>query len=334
MVSGQCITDVSGIRVGHYTDTVGATGCTVILAPRRGAVAGCEVRGGAAATRGLDALSPLNLVERAHAIVLTGGSSFGLECIAGVMEYLEERRVGFDVGVTRVPIVAGAVIFDLSIGDQRARPGLLAGRGACEAASDQPSPQGNVGAGTGATVAKLFGIERAMKGGLGCASVSAAGGLVVGALAVVNAVGDVRDWRTGKLLATPRGARSSIDSMKRGYVRKRFGRAAQREAITNTTLAVVATNARLTKVEATRVAQMAHDGFALAISPVHTMFDGDTTFALSVGKVKADVNLVGALAVESVAEAIVNAIVHARTLHGIPEHRKKSLHYSIEKTAE
>jgi L-aminopeptidase/D-esterase-like protein len=309
------ITDVEGIRVGHDTDTSAATGCTVIIADS-GAVGGVDVRGGAASTRGTDMLNPLNLVERVNAVVLTGGSAFGLDAACGVMEWLEARGIGFDVGITKVPIVSAAVVFDLSIGNGFVRPNRESGIRACEAAASPMTTQGNVGAGAGATVGKLLGIRSAMKGGLGMASLRVPDGIVVAALVVVNAFGDVLDWRTGQLLAGARDPETgrllnTVEQMKQGVLRRAF-------TPTNTTLGVVATNAALTKAQANKVAQMAHDGFARSISPVHTMYDGDVIFALSLGNKLCDLNLVGVAAAEVVAEAVNNAVKHAQTLHGIP----------------
>ncbi len=319
------ITDVEGIWVGHDTDTEAATGCTVIIA-EGGAVGGVDVRGGAASTRGTDMLNPLNLVERVNAVLLTGGSAFGLDAGGGVMEWLEARGVGFDVGVTKVPIVSAAVVFDLSIGNAFARPNRESGIRACEAAAPTATRQGNVGAGTGATVGKLLGMPSAMKGGLGMASLTLPDGVVVGALVVVNAFGDVRDWRTGELLAGVRDPQTGrlvnmVEQMKQGVLRRSFAPPTNVWG-TNTTLGVVATNAALNKAQATKVAQMAHDGLARSIAPVHTMYDGDVIFALSRGDKSCDLNLIGVVAAEIVAEAVNNAVKHAETLHGVPAWRE------------
>lgn len=319
------ITDVEGILVGHDTDAEAATGCTVILAAG-GAVGGVDVRGGAASTRGTDMLNPLNLVERVNAIVLTGGSAFGLDAACGVMEWLEARGIGFDVGVTKVPIVSAAVVFDLSIGSALVRPNRASGIRACEAAAPTVTAQGNVGAGTGATVGKLWGMPSAMKGGLGMASLTLPDGVVVGALVVVNAFGDVRDWRTGALLAGARDLQTGrlanmVEQMKQGILRRSFAPPPNVWSA-NTTLGVVATNAALTKAQATKVAQMAHDGLARVIAPVHTMYDGDVIFTLSCGDQSGDLNLIGVVAAEVVAEAINNAVKCAETLHGVPAWRE------------
>ena len=309
------ITDVEGISVGHVSDFEGLTGLTAILCGE-GAVGGVDIRGSASGTRELDALTPLHLVEKVHGLLLAGGSAFGLEAAGGLMQYLEERGIGFDVGVTKVPIVPAAILFDLKIGDFRARPDKAMGYQACLNASREVE-EGSVGAGTGATVGKLFGVEYAMKGGLGTSSLKLSGGIIVGALVVVNAFGDVVDPPTGRILAgtrDPKDGRTlpgTASLMKAGVRRKAF-------AGENTTLAVAATNVILTKVEATKVAQMGHDGLARVISPVHTTVDGDVVFALSTGKVPGDVNAIGQGAAEAIAEAVVRAIKKARGLGGIP----------------
>lgn len=309
------ITDVEGILVGHRSDFEGLTGCTVLLFPE-GAVGGVDIRGSASGTRELDALTPLHLVEKVHGLLLAGGSAFGLEAAGGLMQYLEERGIGFDVGVTKVPIVPAAILFDLKIGDFRARPDKAMGYQACLNASREVE-EGSVGAGTGATVGKLFGIEWAMKGGLGTSSLELSGGIIVGVLVVVNAFGDVVDPPTGRILAgtrDPKDGRTlpgTASLMKAGVRRKAF-------TGENTTLAVVATNAILTKIEATKIAQMGHDGLARVISPVHTTWDGDVVFAFSTGKVRGDLNAIGQGAAEAIAEATVRAIKKARGLGGIP----------------
>lgn len=316
MGNGSTITDVEGILVGHVSDFEGLTGCTAILCGE-GAVGGVDVRGSASGTRELDALGPLHLVEKVHGLLLAGGSAFGLEAAAGLMQYLEEQGIGFDVGVTKVPIVPAAILFDLHVGDPRRRPDRAMGYQAASNASSGPVEEGSVGAGTGATVGKLFGVRYAMKGGIGTASVKLAGGLIVGALVAVNAFGDVLDPAIGRILAGARDPKDgkrlpgSVSLMKAGVERKGF-------AGENTTLTVVATNAILTKVETTKVAQMGHDGLARTIAPVHTTLDGDVVFALATGKLPGDVNAVGLAAAEAVAESIVRAIKKARSLGGIP----------------
>ncbi|MEP7198613.1 MAG: P1 family peptidase, partial [Chloroflexota bacterium] len=265
------ITDIPGLNVGHWTNLDAATGCTVVLCPQ-GAVAGVDVRGGAPGTRETDLLDPTCTVEQVHAIVLSGGSAFGLAAADGVMRWLEERGIGYDVGVAKVPIVPAAILFDLGIGSARVRPTAADGYAACEAATAVAVAQGNVGAGTGATVGKMRGMKQAMKGGLGCASRQIEGEVIVAALVVVNAVGDVVDPRAGQIIAGARNADSN------GFVNEDTIRDAVSSIapLTNTTLAVVATNAAITKSGATKIAQMAHDGLARAIRPAHTAMDGDT----------------------------------------------------------
>ena len=313
------LTAISGIRVGHGTDQMGCTGCTVVLCPE-GTVGGVDIRGSAAGTRELDALSPMHLVPHVHGVLLAGGSAFGLDAAGGVMRYLEEHGIGFDVEVTRVPIVPAAILFDLRLGDAFARPDASMAYAACQQATAGPFPEGSVGAGTGATVGKLFGISQATKSGLGSAALNLPGGLKVGALAVVNAFGDVRDPATGVLLA---GAREAPDSstladtaaaMRRGVLPRGY-------KPENTTLALVATNARLTKLEATKIAQMAQHGLVRAISPVHTTLDGDLVISLATGEVEAETNAVGVAAAEAVAEAILRAIKTATSLGGLPAWR-------------
>lgn len=306
------ITDVPGIRVGHETILEAATGCTVILCDTP-AVGGIDVRGGAPATRETDVLRPMHLVEEVHAVVLTGGSAFGLDAASGVMRYLDERGQGFDTGVARVPIVPAAAIFDLGLGSATVRPDAAAGYRACERATREGTPLGNIGAGTGATVGKMAGPAFMMKGGLGSASVQLNAATVVGALVVVNAAGDVHDPQTGRLIA---GARNPPG----GTV---FARPAG-----NTTLAVVATNAALSKDGINKVAQMAHNGLAQTLRPAHTMFDGDTVFALALGEraerqsdpesAAIQISTIGAAAASVLARAIVKAVRHASDLHGIP----------------
>ncbi|GAB4531307.1 MAG: P1 family peptidase [Anaerolineae bacterium] len=314
----NAITDVEGIEVGHWTDLEAATGCTVILC-RQGAVGGVDVRGSAPGTRETDLLRPMALVQRIHAVLLTGGSAYGLDAAGGVMRWLEERGIGFDVGVGVVPLVASAVLFDLTIGRADVRPGLDAGYAACEAASSGPVAEGCVGAGTGATVGKLLGPDLAIKSGLGTAARRVAAGVTVGALAAVNALGDVVDPRTGEQIAGPRHPEG------RGFVNtvERLQSAPSQTAPGfpgNTTLVVVATDAVLGKEGANKVAQMAHDGLAQAIHPAHTMLDGDTVFALATGRrdTPVDVSVIGAVAASLVAEAVVRAIQQATSLAGVP----------------
>ena len=335
------LTDVPGFRVGHATDSRGLTGCTVILCDDS-AVPGLDVRGLATGLRDPGPCEPSHLVPAVHAILLSGGSAYGLDAAAGVMSFLEKRGIGFPVRGTIVPIVPAAIIFDLSVGSPRARPTPAMARRACRAASHRPVEQGNVGAGTGASVGKLRGIERAMKSGLGSASRSK-GPLVVGALAVVNAWGDVIDPSSGEIVA---GLRDAARGMRRtgttqAILRGGFDRAAgpgRRESPTgpdrrragapppSTTLGVVATNARLTKVEATAVARMTQIAYARCIDPVWTRFDGDVVFCLSRGDLRADALVVGTLAIQAMEEAILRAALLARGLRGLPSARDLELH--------
>ena len=310
----DAITDVPGILVGHAQDREAATGCTVILCGA-GAMAAVDVRGGAPGTRETDGLDPANALPAVQAILLTGGSAFGLDAATGVVAWLEERGLGFPTGFATVPIVPAAVIYDLSVGSARRRPDAAMGRAACDAAAAGAVAQGNVGAGTGGSVGPKAMTDRMMKGGLGTAS-RQVGDLVVGALAVVNCYGDVRDSVTGETLAgvlreDGSGFANAHEMMlHRPAVAKGFS--------TNTTIAAVATNARLSKAATRRVAMMAHDGFARAIMPVHTTDDGDTVFALATGEVDADVSAVGAAAAEVMARAVANAVRHAETAYGLP----------------
>jgi L-aminopeptidase/D-esterase-like protein len=320
------ITDVRGIEVGHAQDDSALTGCTVILS-RKGAVAGVDVRGGAPGTRETDLLNPINLVDKIHAVMLAGGSAFGLDAASGVMRYLEERKIGFNTGVAKVPIVPAAILFDLNVGRADVRPDLEMGYRACLAASSKVVAEGNVGAGAGASVGKLMGAKQAMKSGLGSASISIGSGLVVGALAVVNTFGDVVDPNTGEIVAGLRSAKvGPLQIGAPGYfadtlqmMRTFLGRTVLSFATrTNTLLGVVAVNASLTKPEMTKVAQMAQDGVARSTRPAHTMLDGDTVFALATGGKKVDASTVGAFAAEALAQAIVRAVRAAFSAGGLP----------------
>lgn len=305
----NALTDVPGIRVGHVTHTEGMTGCTVVLCPPEGAVGGVDQRGGSPGTRETDLLRPMHAVERVHAILLAGGSAFGLDAAAGVVRWLEEHGIGFDTRIAKVPIVPAAILFDLDVGRAGIRPDAEMGYAACEAATDGPIAEGRVGAGTGCTVGKVFGPGKASPAGLGTASVYLGGGLWVAALIAVNAFGDVIDPRTGQILAGTHALTGSGLADTQATMRGTVGKTILRFAGQNhTVIGVVATNARLSKEGANKVAQMAHDGLARAIRPAHTMFDGDTLFALATGKRRADVNLVGAYAADMVAEAIVRAV--------------------------
>lgn len=312
----NAITDVPGIKVGHAQDLEAITGCTVVLC-EGGAVGGVDQRGGAPGTRETDLLRPMHMVQEAHAVLLTGGSAFGLDAAGGVMAFLEAKGIGVNVGVAHVPIVPAAVLFDLDIGSADVRPGPAMGLAACEAAADGPLAQGSVGAGTGARVGSMFGGGFAMKGGIGTASVKLSGGVVVGALVAVNAYGDVVDPDTGAIIAgarKPPAGKEFADSV--ASLGTLVGKAASGFAMRNTVIGVVATNAGLSKEEANKMAQMAHNGLARAIRPSHTMFDGDTIFALSTGKKRANVNIVGAYAAEVMAQAIVNGVRAATSLGG------------------
>jgi L-aminopeptidase/D-esterase-like protein len=314
---------IPGLKVGHAHDHAALTGCTVLLC-EAGIVAACDVRGGAVGERELETIRPGHLVERIHALVFAGGSAYGLEAASGVMRWLEERGIGFDTGVARVPIVPAAILFDLRIGDPKRRPDAAMGYAAAEAAVESPVAEGNVGAGMGATVGKLFRIGRAMKAGVGCwtEDVPAEGKYIPGeahvaALAVVNAFGDVRNPDSGQIIA---GAREAEDSAKLAdtALAMRHGAAREGFADPNTVLVAVATNAALTRLEAGRLAVMASAGVARTISPAHTTFDGDVVFALSVGQVHADLNALGAAAAEAVARAIVRSVTEARSAGGVP----------------
>ena len=326
----DAITDVPGIRVGHADDPEALTGCTVVLC-ERGAVGGVDQRGGAPGTRETDALRPMHLVQKVHAVLLAGGSAFGLDAAGGVMRYLEERKVGFNARSARVPIVPAAILFDLDLGRSDVRPDAAMAYRACLRATASPPAQGNVGVGMGASVGRLLGVAGATKSGVGSASVHLGGGLVVGALIAVNALGDVVDPTCGEILAGLRPVRAGpfrvgergpfADTMKvlQGAVGRTVLRFASRG---NTIIGVVATNGRLDKAQANKVAQMAHDGIAQIVRPAHTMLDGDTLFAVSTGRVRSDVTVVGAWAAEVVARAIVRAVQEAHGAGGIPARRE------------
>jgi L-aminopeptidase/D-esterase-like protein len=314
MVTYHAITDVLGIKVGHYTDKKAATGCTVILC-ERGAVAGVDVSGSSPGTRETDLLRPGNSVERVQAIVLGGGSAFGLDAATGVVKCLEERGFGYQTSAGKVPIVPAAIIFDLNVGDSKIRPGANEGYQACLAAANGRVAEGCVGAGTGATVGKILGVQQGVKSGLGTASQETAKHVVIAALVVVNAVGDVIEPGTGNILAGPRRPDG------RGFLStSELWKGGSEEAIppSNTVIGVVATDANLTKTEANKLARMAQVGIARTIDPCHTMYDGDALFALSLGEKEVDLSALGAAAAEVVAQAIVRAIRKARTLAGIP----------------
>ena len=313
------IRDIPGIYVGHATNAQAGTGCTVIVCPK-GAVGGVDVRGGAPATRETDLLRPEETVQELDAVVLSGGSAYGLAASVGVAEELERRGIGLDVMVCKVPIVSGACLFDLACGDHSVRPDAQMGAAAVADAfdnADAPLPRGNVGAGTGCTVGKLAGPDHAMKSGLGM-DVEKAGELVCGAVSAVNACGDVRDPETGKAIAGVRGESgkvgSSVDAMLAMAAQMPLSR-------TNTTISCVVTNAKLTKAEATKVAQMSADAYAHAISPTHTTNDGDTIFVMATGEVEAQVDLVGTLATKALGRAIADGALQAESAYGLPAAR-------------
>ena len=308
------LTAISGLWVGHDQDPRRPTGCTVVLCPQ-GAVAGVDVRGAAPGTRETDLLSPGNLVQQVHGIALCGGSAFGLDAASGVMRWLEAKGHGLSVGPVRIPIVPAAVIFDLWVGDARIRPDAESGYRACEAASAAPVAQGNEGAGAGATVGKVFGPQRAMKGGVGSAALQV-GDVIVAALVVCNALGDVVDPHTGQLLAGARTLPDSLALLNIVAAQLRGETARNLQVGSNTTIGVVATNATLSKPQAQRLAQMGHDGLAHSIRPVHTPLDGDTLFGLATGEVPGtpDMMLLSTLAAEVTARATVRAVQAARGL--------------------
>jgi len=313
------ITRVQGFLVGHASDFENITGCTVILCPD-GTIGSADIRGSAAGTRQMDALVGLHVADEVHGVCIAGGSAFGLDAAGGVMAYLEERGRGFDVAVTRVPIVPTAVIYDLALGNCRRRPDKAMGYAACQAASGVPQGDGSVGAGVGATVGKLLGTQQATKGGLGGSFLNGPEGLQVGALAVVNAFGDVVDPETGAILAGARRDRDSrefvnaVAMLRQGFVRQRFGD-------TNTTIGVVATNARLSREQSEKVARMGHNALARAIRPVHTLFDGDLVFVLAHPRVDADLHVVGVLAEAALEQAILRAVKSTHGLGGLPGYR-------------
>ena len=305
-------TDIAGLRVGHATDARALTGCTVVLCEQV-AVGGVDIRGGATGTRDLGPLDPSHVAPHVHAILLGGGSAFGLDAAGGVMRYLEERGHGFRVGRACVPIVPSAIIFDLAVGDPSIRPTVAMGYAACEQATADPVMEGSVGAGTGATVGKACGIEYAMKGGVGTANLTSPDGVVVAALAVVNCWGDV--IRDGQIIA---GARGPHGGFADAGCLLRTGRLTRAIRELNTTLGVVATDARFTKVELKKVAQLAHQGLTRTIAPVHTMFDGDLVFALSVGSQAAELHRIGFAAADALAAAVIRAVTQAQSRGGIP----------------
>ncbi len=312
------ITDVTGVEVGHATDLERGSGCTVVLC-RGGAVGGVDVRGSAPGTRETDLLRPTSHVTEVQAVVLGGGSAFGLDAASGVVRYLAERDIGYRAGPVTVPIVPAAILFDMGIARHGVHPGADEGYAACAAASDGAVEEGSVGAGTGATVAKTLGADRAVKGGVGTASVDLGGGVVVGAIVAVNAIGGVYDPDTGALVAGPRNDRRSMDDPVEALLSDDTGDAPAPFG-SNTTIGVVATSATLSKEEANKLASISHDGLALAVRPVHTMRDGDTMFALGTGAVegKADMLRLEVAVVDCVGRAIVRGVRCATGVGGVP----------------
>lgn len=320
------ITDVPGVKVGNKENQQALTGCTALLF-EGGAVAGVDVRGSAPGTRETDLLNPVNLVDKVHAICLGGGSAFGLDAAAGVMLFLEEKGIGLDVGVAKVPIVPAAVLFDLACGNPKVRPDKQMGYEAAKAATTEKFCTGNYGAGCGATVGKLAGPGFCMKGGLGSASIRLGNGVVIGAIVAVNPVGDVREAFTEGILAGPYKDGMILDSLKlleQNYL-------PPIPSGSNTTIGVVAVNADLTKAEATKVAQMAQDGYARTIFPAHTMFDGDTVFAVATGGARAPVDVIGALAAKVMERAIIDAVKSAESVEGIIAHKDLFNNYKAER---
>jgi L-aminopeptidase/D-esterase-like protein len=315
------ITDVNGIKVGHFTDARRPTGCTVILC-EAGAVGAVDVRGSAPGTRETDLLDPINTVEKANAILLSGGSAFGLDAATGVMRYLEEHDIGFPTASGKVPIVPAAILFDLGVGgDPKIRPNADSGYKACADAKTGPIQEGSVGAGSGATVGKSGG-GRPMKGGIGTSSIKLPNGIVVGAIVAVNCVGNVIDPKTGRTVAGARTAdgKGFLDIIET----YRMGRGGDSVPGERTTIGVVATNAGFNKTQMKKIAEMAHDGLARAINPVHTPADGDTIFALSTGtsNVPSSLGIIGALAAEAISEAVLRAVMKAKSVPGYPSYEE------------
>jgi len=320
------ITDIPGIKVGHAQDFKALTGCTVILC-EEGATAGVSQYGGAPGTRETDLLRPMHMVEKVHGVLLSGGSAFGLDAATGVMRYLEKKRIGVDVGVAKVPIVSGAILYDLDIGRADIRPDAEMGYQACMNATNKALQQGNVGAGTGARVGSILGANQAMKSGIGTCSIDMGEGVIIAALMAVNAFGDVVDPSTNRIIAGARAiTQDSLEISEAGYfvdtlvlMKSPFGKTIfEQKSQANTIIGVVATNAVLNKEQANKIAQLSQDGIARTIRPAHTMLDGDTIFALSPGDKKLDFNIVGAFAAEVVESAILNAVRAANPAGGLP----------------
>jgi L-aminopeptidase/D-esterase-like protein len=325
MTMTDSITDIPGIKVGHASDFEGITGCTVVLC-KKGAVAGVDQRGGGPGTREIALLNPVNHVEKVHAVMLAGGSAFGLDAASGVMRFLEDNNIGYQTGVAKIPIVPAAILYDLNIGDPKVRPTPEMGYLACTNALGSSPDQGSIGAGTGATVGKLMGMNRATKSGIGCASIDLGGGVKVGAIVAVNAIGEVIDPGNGNIIAGVRVNKATVFEqgkpvfsealqIMKSIVGKTLLGLAEKA---NTVIGVVATNAKFDKAACTKLAQMAQNGLVRTIRPANTMHDGDTIFALSTGKKKANINIVGAFAAQAVQRAILNAVLEATSLGGIP----------------
>ena len=316
----QTITAVTGLEVGHHTDLEHATGCTVFLC-REGAVGGVDVRGGSPGTRETDLLRPVHRIDQVHAVVLSGGSAFGLDAASGVVAYLESQGIGFKVGTKDnpvvVPIVSSAILYDLGLITSKVRPGPEEGRNACLSASSEPMTEGSVGAGTGATVAKVGGPERGVKGGIGSAAITLSTGQTVAAAVAVNAIGGIFDYTNGQLLAGPRRADGGFDDPVAMLL---TGASNAPAGPVNTTIGLVATDAQITKEDANYLARVSHDGVALAIRPCHTVRDGDTMFAMATGHNRSAVDLtsLGAAAVEATAQAVLRAVLQATGLGGVP----------------
>ena len=316
----SAITDVEGIQVGHAQDEQGLTGCTVILC-EDGAVGGMDQRGNATSSRQVDAMRPAHIVEKVHGVMLSGGSAFGLDTASGAMRYLEEKGVGFEYGPARIPTVPTAILFDLRLSGDTARPDAEMGYQACLNASSKPPAEGNHGAGSGATVGKILGMKQAVKSGIGTAAIEIGEGVIVGAIVAVNAFGDVVDPASGEIVAGARSAKDGgelfTDTLQ--VMRELVGRKlSERMSDDNTVIGVVATNAKFNKLEVTKLAQMSQNGVVRTIRPAHTTGDGDTMFALATGKVKAEVNVVGAYAAQVISEAILRAVRAAESVGDLP----------------
>ncbi len=317
----NALTDIPGFRVGHAQDLKGATGCTVVLCPP-GTIGGADIRGSAAGTRQTDSLHSSHFVDEVHAVLLSGGSAFGLDASGGVMSYLEERSIGYQTAAGRVPIVPTAIIYDLGLGEKGVRPDREMGYRACLNSQSGKVEEGSVGVGTGATVGKLLGIQLATKGGVGTASIALPGGIIVAALVAVNAFGDVVDPQKRKIIAGARDPENPdrfIDSASR--IKGGVALPRRDSGFQNTTLGVVATNVKLSKRQTIKVAQMAQSGFARTISPIHSTVDGDLIFALAAGDGQGDVNTIGLMAEEAVAAAVIRAVIAADGLGFLPAHR-------------